>query len=146
VCKVHVQSRKCSKCVKRAQRCNVRVTQSKFTRLAAQKEKLRASIKESRKAQDTAIKAHKKALEDLQVACAQEEQLQQQIDLINRCAEEAIAAEEHSIKEQEQEESEVIVFNSPLEGLGLNLSPSTWSAIEGLLFNYFKFPELLPAS
>jgi hypothetical protein len=46
------------------------VTQSEFTRLAAQKEKLRASIKESREAQDTAMKAQEKALEDLQVARA----------------------------------------------------------------------------
>jgi hypothetical protein len=47
VCKVHVRSGKCSKCLCRRQRCNVKVTELEFKRLAAEKEKLRAKIKES---------------------------------------------------------------------------------------------------
>ena len=50
VCKVHLRSGKCSECLRRGQRCNVRVTESEFKRLAAEKEKLRADIKESRAA------------------------------------------------------------------------------------------------
>jgi hypothetical protein len=51
------------------------VTESEFKRLAAEKEKLRARIKESRKAQNAAMKASEKALEDLRVARAREERL-----------------------------------------------------------------------
>jgi hypothetical protein len=65
VCKVHIRSGKCSECLRCGQRCDVRVTKSEFKRLAAEKEKLRARIKESHKVQNTAIKASEKALEDL---------------------------------------------------------------------------------
>ena len=53
----------------------MRVTKSEFKRLAAEKEKLRARLKKSYKAQNAAIKALEKALEDLQVARAREERL-----------------------------------------------------------------------
>jgi hypothetical protein len=48
----------------------VRVTKSEFKRLAAEKEKLRARLKESYKAQNAVIKASEKALEDLRVTRA----------------------------------------------------------------------------
>ena len=65
MCKVHIRSRKCSECLRCGQRCIVRVTKSKFKRLAAEKEKLEGRIKESRDAQDAAMRLHKKALEEL---------------------------------------------------------------------------------
>jgi glycerol-3-phosphate dehydrogenase len=102
----------------------VQVTQLEFTRLATEKEKLQARIKESHEAQSKALKASKKALEELQVARAREERLRQQIDLLDRRAKEAIAVKERSIAEQELDEG-TITFNSPSEGLALNLSPST---------------------
>jgi chromosome segregation ATPase len=46
----------------------VRVTKSEFKRLAAEKVKLQARIKETREQQEAAIKALEKALEDLRVA------------------------------------------------------------------------------
>lgn len=62
VCKVHIRrSGKCSKCVKLSQRCDVWIAGSKFRRLAADKEQLCSRIGESRKAQELALKAHKKA-------------------------------------------------------------------------------------
>jgi hypothetical protein len=64
-----------------------------FSRLAAEKKKLQEQIKESQLAQDTTVKAHKQALEDLQVARARKGQLRQQIDLINHRADDAIAIE-----------------------------------------------------
>ena len=75
VYKVYIRSGKCSECLRRGQRCNVRVTESEFKRLAVEKEKLRARIKESREAQNAAMKASEKALEDLRVARACEERL-----------------------------------------------------------------------
>jgi hypothetical protein len=71
------------------------------------------------------MRAYKKVLEDLQVAQAYKEQLQTQIDLLDHHAKEAIAVKEQSIEEQEQAEAEYLDLNSPLEGLGVLLSPST---------------------
>lgn len=136
VCKVHIRSGKCSECLKRGQRCNVRVTQSEFTRLVTEKEKLQARIKESREAQGEALKASEKALEELRVARAREERLRQQMDLLDRRAEEAISVEERSIAEQELEEG-TLSFDGPSEGLGLNLSPNTWGAFEDLPLDYW---------
>jgi hypothetical protein len=47
VCKVHVWLGKCSKCLCCRQCCDVKVTELEFKRLAVEKEKLRAKIKES---------------------------------------------------------------------------------------------------
>jgi cell division protein FtsB len=85
---------------------------------------LQARIKESCKAQSKVLKASKKALEELQVARAREERLRQQIDLLDCRAKEAIAIKERSIAEQELDKG-TITFNSPSEGLALNLLPST---------------------
>lgn len=110
--------------------------------MAAEKEKLRDSIRESREAQEIAMKAHEKALEDLRVARAREERLRRQMDLLDRRAEDAIAVESREIEELEQvERSEVL----SLEGLSnndfaLHLSPSTWGAFEGLPFDYWDSP------
>lgn len=143
VCKVHVRSGKCSECMRRGQRCNVRVTESEFKRLAAEKEKLRVRIKESRDAQDAAMKAHEKALEELRVQRAREERLRLQMDLLDRRAEDAIAVESREIEELEQEEAgQTIEFVGPSEGLALNLSPSTWSAFEGLPLDYWESSDL----
>lgn len=141
VCKVHIRSGKCSECAKRGQRCDVKVTQSEFTRLVSEKEKLQARIKESREAQSQALKASEKALEELRIARAREERLRQQMDLLDRRAEEAIAVEERDIAEQELGE-ETIAFEGSSEGLGPNLSPSTWGAFEDLPLEYWVDPNV----
>jgi hypothetical protein len=41
ICWVHVRSRKCNVCNRSGQRCDVKVTQLEFKRLAAEKEKLK---------------------------------------------------------------------------------------------------------
>ena len=68
--------RTCSKCLRCSQRCDVRVTESEFKRLAVEKEKLCTSIKESQEAQSAAIRALKKALEELRIVRARKKQLQ----------------------------------------------------------------------
>jgi galactokinase len=143
VCKVHVSTGKCSACYFKNQRCDIRVTQSEFTRLAAEKEKLRRQIKESREAQDAALKAHEKALEDLRVARSREERLRQQMDLIDRRADDAIAVEAREIEEMEQAEgSETITFGEvPEDGFNLHLSPSTWGAFEGYPLEFWEVPS-----
>jgi ribosomal protein L14E/L6E/L27E len=68
-----------------------------FQRLAAEKICLKKEIQESQDLQEEEFRAHKKALERMQVARAKEERLQQQIDLLNRRANKAIAVEEGNI-------------------------------------------------
>jgi hypothetical protein len=99
---------------------------------------LRKQIKESRDAQDAAVKAHKKALEDLRIARSQEERLRQQIDLIDHHADKAIAVESREIKELEQaEQSELLTFGAvPEDSFNLHLSPYTWGAFKGYPINF----------
>lgn len=144
VCKVHVRSGKCSECLRRGQRCNVRVTESEFKRLVDQKSRLRDQIKESREAQEVAMKAHEKALEALRVARAREERLRQQMDLVDRRAEEAIAVEARDIEEQEA--AEALLPEDASDALGLNLSPSTWGAFEGFSLEFWEDPLLVGSS
>jgi hypothetical protein len=62
----------------------------------------------------------------MRVARAKEECLQQQMDLLDCWADKAIAVEERQIQELEEAEAlETIAFDSPSEGLALQLSPST---------------------
>jgi chromosome segregation ATPase len=105
----------------------MRVTQSEFARLAAEKIKLQTQIKEIIDAQNAAVKAHKKALEDLRVAQSKEEQLRKQIDLVNRRAEDAIAVKSRKIKEIKQAEGSRVLSFSPVsnKGFNLHLSPNT---------------------
>lgn len=140
VCRVHVRSGKCSECLRRGQRCNVQVTESEFKRLVDQKAKLRDQIRESREAQETAMKAHERALEDLRVARAREERLRTQMDLIDRRAEEAIAVETRDIEEQEA--AEALLPEDAPDALGFSLSPSTWGAFEGFSLEYWEDPLL----
>jgi glycerol-3-phosphate dehydrogenase len=110
----------------------VKVTQSEFKRLAAGKEKLKKQIQESRDEQEAAFKAHEAALGEIRVARAKEERLRQQMDLLDRRADEAIAVEERNIQELEREEAEgMMAFDGSSEESALQLSPSTLGAFEG---------------
>lgn len=132
VCKVHIKSGRCGECNRRNQRCDVRVTQSEFRRLVEEKDKLRRGIDAAREAQDQANRDMEKALEALRTSRAKEQRLRQQMDLLDNRAAEAIAVEERAIEELEQEEaSEALLDEAPTEGLALNLSPGTWSALDG---------------
>jgi hypothetical protein len=142
---VHVRSGKCGECLRRNQRCDVKVTESEFKRLLSEKEKLRQRIRESRDAQELAMKAHEKALEDLRVARNREERLRQQMDLLDRRAEEAISVEERGIVEQEEGEH-TIVFPEPSEGLALHLSPRTWGAWDDLPTGFWDVPDGIPST
>jgi hypothetical protein len=127
MCKVYIRSGKCSAYHFKNQSCDVRVTQSEFTRLAAEKIKLQTQIKETIDAQNAAVKAHKKALEDLRVARSKEERLRKQIDLVNRRAEDTIAVKSREIEEIEQAEGSGVLSFSPVSDKGFNLylSPNT---------------------
>lgn len=136
VCKVHVRSGRCNECVRRNQRCDVGVTQSEFKRLLQQKEKLNKDI-------DNALEAQEKALDELRIARAREERLRQQMDLVDRRAEEAIAVESRLLEELDASEvnaDELLPLDIPTEGLALPLSPNTWSALEGFPAEFWELP------
>ena len=137
---MHVRSGKCSECLRRGQRCNVRVTESEFRRLAAEKEKLESRLKESRDAQDAAMRLHEKALEELRIHRAREQRLRLQMDLLEKRAEEAIAVESRELEELEQEGVMDFGESDP----SVNLSPSTWGAFEGFPVDYWESFDLGP--
>lgn len=122
VCKVHVRSGRCNECTRRNQRCDVKVTQNEFRRLIDEKKKLKRNI-------DEALSAQADALEALRTARAREERLRQQMDLIDKRAEEAISVESRSIEEQEAEE---VLDTSGVDnsGLALQLLPETWGCLD----------------
>jgi hypothetical protein len=94
---VHVRLGKCRACNKLSQRYDIKVTQSEFQRLAAEKICLKKEIQELQDLQEEEFYAYKKALERMRVARAKEERLRQQIDLLNCRADKAIAVEEGNI-------------------------------------------------
>jgi hypothetical protein len=67
--------------------------------------------------------------------------LRQQMDLLDKRAEDAIAVEEGTIRELEAEEAlEVLDLQPPSDGFMLNLGPSTWSALDGFPNEYWDDP------
>ena len=63
-----------------------------------------------RKGIDEALASQERLLESLRAARAKEQRLRQQMDLLDSKAAEAIAVEERSIQELEQEEAQEISF------------------------------------
>lgn len=147
-CKVHIRSGKCSECIRRGQRCDLQVTQSEWERLKKEKSKLRQGIKEAfeaqeqaRAAEERARAATERALDEQRTAFAREMRLRQQMDLLDSRAAEAISVEENNIRELE---GEVIELSGPSEGLALNLSPHTWSALDDLPESFWELSSNFP--
>lgn len=128
VCRVHVRSGKCSECLRRNQRCDIRVSQSEWDRLKQERKQLRNAIKDAYAAQEEARKEADLARERQQTAFAREMRLRQQLDLLDKKEDEAVSAEYAGI-EQEAAEAEALEF--PADISGFSLSPSTWNAIDG---------------
>jgi len=114
----------------------VRVTQSEWERLKAEKIKLRREIAEAYEAQE-------RARESLNAAFAKEMRLRQQMDLLDKRAEEAIAVEEAGIARQEEEEL-LNTTSIPEGNLGLSLEPGTWSSLDDLPLSFWEIPFGLP--
>lgn len=131
VCRVHLRSGKCSECLRRGSRCDIKVTRSEFDRLRASKEKLRAQLQE-------VFEAQEKAREALRVAQSKELRLRQQMELIDKKADEAIAVESRALDELDSGGPSLVTSGDetfdfaevPLDS-GLHFSLPTWQAIEG---------------
>jgi hypothetical protein len=77
VCRVYVRSGKCSECLRRNQRCDIRVSQSEWDRLKQERKRLRDAIKDAYHAQEQARKEADIARERQQTAFAREMRLRQ---------------------------------------------------------------------
>ena len=128
VSRVHVRSGKCNECLRRNQRCDIRVSQSEWNRLEQERKRLRDAIKDAFHVQEQARKEADLARERQQTAFAREMRLRQQLDLLDKKEEEAVAAEYAGI---EQEEVDAAALEFAVNTPGLTLGPETWNAIEG---------------
>ena len=59
------------------------------------------------------------------------------MDFLNKYIEEAVSVKESALAEMDQE---VVDFSQPPEGLALNLSPHTWSALDDLPDGFWDVP------
>ncbi|KAI9658336.1 MAG: hypothetical protein M1821_002469 [Bathelium mastoideum] len=130
-CRVHIRSGKCSECLRRGQRYDIQVTQSKWERLKSKKEELQRGIKQAYQDQEEARQRESEAHAAVQVAFAKEMRLRQQLDLLDGRVAEAIAVEERNIEEQENEECGNEILEA-VESSEFSLSPRTWGAWDGL--------------
>jgi len=121
VCKVHIRSGRCGECVRRGRRCNLQVTRSEWTRLRAQRDRLTKELESAHAAQRAAQVTEERAREDRNKAFAKEMRVRREMDLLEGREADAIAAEEHSIEEEEFSEFLELGHSSDF-----NLSPSTW--------------------
>lgn len=118
----------------------MKVTKSEFDRLLAERERLQSNIKKAQEAQEEAQRrleeaqrAQQAAYEASRTAFAKEMRLRQQLDLVDKRSDEAVAVELRGIEEQEEEEQAAeatLDFDEP--SYGLSLSPTTWGALDGV--------------
>ena len=100
VCKVHLRSGSCSECLRRNQKCDVRVIENEWKRLKAEKFKLRQKICNALAAQEETRKAENKAASDRRVTLAKEMRLRQQMNMLKKRADKVITLKEAQIAEE----------------------------------------------
>ena len=140
VCRAHISSGRCGACTKANVRgCDVRVTEGEWTRL-----KERRRVLEQKREQNRVIVVRKqeelaqrmeelqKAQTELSAAWSKEGRLQKEMDLLERGEAEAIAVESAELEE----------LDPPAES-GFFLQPSTWSAQDGILDDFWSDPSFL---
>merc|ERR1712111_130315 len=96
-------------------------TRSEWTRLRAQRDRLTKELESAHAAQRAAQVTEERAREDRNKAFAKEMRVRREMDLLEGREADAIAAEEHSIEEEEFSEFLELGHSSDF-----NLSPSTW--------------------
>lgn len=129
VCKVHIRSGKCGECLRRGQRCDVKVAESEWKYLKEERLRLRRKLLDAQDAQRRARESEDRARRAVNAAFEKEMRIRQQMDLLEDKAAEAIAVEEASIEEQEAEEA--LAALEPSEAPGFALHPNTWNTMEG---------------
>ena len=101
VCKVHFRSESYSECLRRNQRCDVRVIENEWKKFKIKKFKLCQEIRDALAAQKEARKAENKAAFERRVTLIKEMRLRQQMNLLEKRADEAIALKEAQIVEED---------------------------------------------
>ena len=105
VCRVHVRSGRCGACNNTNNTgCDIQVTASEFRRLVSKRDALKRNLSESNDELESARSALDAAHERFSTALAKVSRLSKELSQNERRAEEAIAVEDRSIREQEVEE------------------------------------------
>ena len=111
MCKVHFRFESCSECLRRNQRCDVRVIENEWKKFKAEKFKFRQEIRDALAAQKETRKAEDKAAFERRVTLIKEMRLRQQMNLLKKKADETIALKEAQIVEENS------IMNFDLEDL-----------------------------
>lgn len=129
VCKIHIRSGKCGECLRRGQRCDVKVAESEWEEFKEERARLRRRLANAQRAQRLAREAEDRARRAMNAEFEKEMRVRQEMDLLEDRIGEAIAVEEALIEEQEAEER--ALADLPSDCVGFSLSPNTWNAFEG---------------
>ena len=118
MCKVHLRFENCNECLRRNQRCDVRVIENEWKKFKTEKFKFRQRIRDALVAQEEARKAENKTVFERRVTLIKEMRLRQQMNLLKERIDETIALKEAQIVE----ENSIMNFDleDPMSFLHLN--------------------------
>ena len=137
VYKVHLRSESCNECLRRNQRCDVRVIENEWKKFKTEKFKLRQEIRDALAAQKETRKAEDKAAFERRVTLVKEMRLRQQMNLLEKRVDEAIALKEAQIVE----ENPIMNFDLEDPMPSLHLGPLIWSALDDLSDSFWQLPH-----
>ena len=140
ICKMHFRSESCSECLRRNQKCDVRVTENEWKKLKTEKFKLCQEIRDALAAQEETRKAENKVASDRRVTLIKEMRLRQQMNLLKEKVGEVIFLKKTQIVEEES----IISFDFEDSVSFLHLSSFIWSALDELsdfFWQFFDFDE-----
>ncbi len=102
VCRVHVRSGRCSECnIRNLRGCNIKITESEWSRLHKERSKLLSQIRDARAASAAALEVERSAREATSTARSKEERLEKQLELLDKRAEDAVSVSESNAREIE---------------------------------------------
>ena len=131
VCRVHIRSGNCSECLRRGNRCDLRISRNEFRKLREERVRLDRELEQSRAAQDAARQA-------LQAAQRTELRVLSEMDSLLTREAEAIAVEEADIIRQEAEEAaasaEISLPDLSTVDFGPSLLPEEWQTFDPSVF------------
>ena len=98
---MHLRSESCNECLRRNQKCDVRVIENEWKKFKIEKFKFRQKIRDALAAQEEARKAENKAASDCRMTLIKEMRLRQQMNLLEERAGEVIVLKKAQIVERE---------------------------------------------
>ena len=137
VCKMHLRSESCSECLRRNQRCDVRVIENEWKKLKTEKFKLRQEIRDALAAQEETRKTENKTASDRRVTLIKKMRLRQQMNLLKKKVDEVISLK----KAQIAEKSSIMNFDFKNSTSSLHLDSLIWNAFDDLFEFFWQFSD-----